>query len=122
MTTEVQIGACVFRLSASADAGRWMSHAVLADTSERFGVECTGATEAEAIDRLLRWLRWQHDHTEALRVLQEREREYYRTVAASAFAVPSDDLLIVAQRNASLDQVDAARRRLDEVRASRPGE
>jgi hypothetical protein len=122
MTTELQVGDCTYRLSASVHAGRWVSSAARADTGERFGVECAGATETEALDRLVRWLRWQSDHTAALLVLQECEREYHRTVAGSAFVAPSHDPQIVEQRGASLDQVDAARRRLDEVRASRPGE
>jgi hypothetical protein len=118
--SDLRIGDCTYRLSVSAHAGRWVSHAARADTGERFGVECAGATEIEALDRLVKWLNWQNDHTAALRVLQECEREYHRTVAGSAFAAPSHDRHIVEQR--SLDQVAAARRRLDEVRASRPGE
>jgi hypothetical protein len=119
---DLRIGDCTYRLGASADLGRWVSFAFRADTGERFGIVCAGATEGEAVDRLAKWLRWQHDHTTALRVLQECERDYHRTVAGSAFAASTHDLLGVEQRRASLDQVDAARRRLDEVRASRPGE
>jgi hypothetical protein len=119
---DLQIGDCTYRLSVSSDLGRWVSSASRADTGERFGIECAGATEAEAVDRLVKWLRWQSDHTAALRVLQERERDYHRTVADSAFAGSTHDLPGVERRRVSLDQVDAARRRLDEVRASRPGE
>jgi len=118
----LRIGDCTYRLGASPEPGRWVSYASRADSGERFGIVCAGATESEAVDRLAKWLRWQHDHKAALRVLQECERDYHRTVAGSAFAAPAHDLLGVEQRRASLDQVDAARRRLDEVRASRPGE
>ena len=122
MTTELQVGDSAYRLSVSAHAGRWVSSAARADTGERFGVECAGATETEALDRLVRWLRWQSDHTAALLVLQESEREYHRAVAGSAFTASALDQNIVEQRRTFLAQVDAARRRLDEVRASRPGE
>ena len=122
MMMELQIGDCTYRLHVSADLGRWLSYASRVDNGVRFGIECAGATETEAVERLVRWLRWQSDHTAALRALQERERDYHRTVAGSAFATSTHDQLGVEQRRASLDQVDAARRRLDEVRASRPGE
>jgi len=56
------------------------------------------------------------------RVRKESEREYHQAVAGSAFTASAHDQNIVEQRRTSLGQVDAARRRLDEVRASRPGE
>ncbi|HEY6509669.1 MAG TPA: hypothetical protein VIY56_16720, partial [Vicinamibacterales bacterium] len=119
---DLRIGDCTYRLGVTAEAGRWVSSALRTDTGERFGIECAGATEDEAVDRLVRWLRWQSDHTEAMRVLQDRERDYHRAVTGTAFETAASDPLGAEQRRIALDQVDSARRHLDEVRASRPGE
>lgn len=100
--------------------GRWVAHAERAGSGDRFGVECGGATEREATDRLNRWLEWQRAHTAALEALQAAERAYHRTIAGSAFASPTKGPSPIGLQKESLDSVEAARIRLDEIRASRP--
>lgn len=100
--------------------GRWIAHAERSDNGDRFGVECGGETEAEAIGRLSQWLEWQSEHTSALDALQRAEHAYHRTIAGSAFASPTEAPSAVELQKESLDQVEAARIRLDEVRARKP--
>lgn len=107
-----------YRLAATERDGQWRAQAVRADTGDRFGPEQTGATEQEALGRLTRWLEWQHAHAAALEELQGAERVYHRTLAsafASEAAGPGD-----ADRREALEAVDAARARLDDIRARRP--
>jgi hypothetical protein len=59
------------------------------------------------------WLEWQRDHAAALAALQEAQRAYHRTVVERALARETN----VQQ---ALDAVDAARVRLDAVRARKP--
>jgi hypothetical protein len=115
----LSIGDHTFDLFAEERAGRWMAHAVDARTRERFGVECSGETEREALDRLSRWLTWQREHADALAALQHAEQAYHRVLAGSAFAGPDEPSAVELQKD-SLDQVEAARMRLDEIRARRP--
>jgi hypothetical protein len=68
----------------------------------------------------VRWLEWQHEHAAALAALQGAERAYHRTLAGSAFADPSEGPTAIELQKESLEQVEAARTRLDEVRARRP--
>ena len=117
---ELSIGDRLYRISAIEREGAWLAHAALADTGHRFGVECAGATEAEAVDRVARWLDWQHEHTVALEALQSAERAYHRTMAGSAFVGAADEPTALDLQKESLEQVDAARVRLDEVRARKP--
>jgi len=117
---EITIGAVRYLVSASEHGGTWTASATRADTGERFGVECSGETEAQAVDRLTEWLRWQDEHTLALSGLQRAERDYHRTIAGSAFVGPSEGPSAVEMQKESLDLVEAARQRLDEVRARRP--
>ena len=90
------------------------------DTGDRFGIECAGASEADAVDRLTRWLEWQSEHTAALEALQRAEHAYHRTIAGSAFASPTEGPSAIELQKESLEQVEAARVRLDEVRARKP--
>jgi hypothetical protein len=60
---DLRIGDCTYRLSVAADLGRWVSYASHLETGERFGIECAGATEAEAVDRHHNRLRSQKDKT-----------------------------------------------------------
>jgi len=108
-------------VSASEKAGAWTAVATRADTGERFGVECTGETEAAATARLKEWLAWQDEHTRALAALQRVQHDYHRSVAASAFAGPAAGLEAEGRQKESLDFVEAARQQLDQVRARRPG-
>lgn len=100
--------------------GRWVAHAVREDTGHPFGIECTGATEHEAIERLTRWLDWQSEHAEALHQLQQAERAYHRTIAGSAFASPTEGPTPLELQRDALAAVEAARVRLDEVRGRKP--
>jgi hypothetical protein len=100
--------------------GRWMARAVREDTGDPFGIEFAAATEREAIERLTQWLEWQHDHASALDQLQQAERAYHRTIAGSAFANPTEGPTAVELQRDSLAAVEAARIRLDEVRARKP--
>ena len=59
---------------------------------------------------------WQREHAAALAELQEAQRVYHRTVATTAFQGAAEE----PARRASLEALDAARVRLDEVRARRP--
>jgi hypothetical protein len=100
--------------------GQWIARAVREDTGDPFGIECSGATEADARARLTRWLEWQREHTAALADLQQAERAYHRTIAGSAFASVSEGPSAVEMQKESLAAVEAARVRLDEVRARKP--
>ena len=116
----VTLGQDDFRLVTSERDGRWLAHAERAGSGERFGVEYTGASEAEAVERLSRWLEWQHEHTAALEALQRAERAYHRTIAGSAFASAAEGPSAIELQKESLEQVEAARIRLDEIRARKP--
>ena len=66
------------------------------------------------------WLEWQREHSAALEALQEAQRAYHRTIAGSAFASPSEGPTAIELQKESLDIVEAARVRLDEIRNRRP--
>jgi hypothetical protein len=100
--------------------GRWVAHAVREDTGHPFGIECAGATEREAIDQLRRWLEWQSAHAAALDELQQTERAYHRTIAGSAFASPTEGPTPHELQRDALAAVEAARVRLDAIRARKP--
>jgi hypothetical protein len=100
--------------------GQWIAHAERADNGERFGIEYAGRSADEAADRLVRWLEWQHEHTMALQELQRAERAFHRTVAGSAFANPTEGPTAIELQKESLEVVEAARTRLDEVRSRKP--
>jgi len=120
MMTDISIGTVRYRLVAVERDGRWIAHAERADNGDRFGVECAGATEAEALQRMQEWLAWQHEHADALEALQIAERAYHRTIAGSAFASPTEGPSPGEMQKESLDALEAARARLDEIRARRP--
>jgi hypothetical protein len=63
---------------------------------------------------------WQRDHAAALAELQEAQRVYHRTVAATAFAGAAERPSGEEMRRASLEALDAARITLDDVRARKP--
>jgi hypothetical protein len=100
--------------------GQWIAHAERLDNGDPFGVECTGASRDEATARLTRWLEWQAAHAAALAELQQAERRYHRTIAGSAFASPTEGPSPLEMQKESLEAVEAARIRLDEVRARKP--
>jgi hypothetical protein len=114
------IGGLNLTLHATVRDGQWIARAVRDDNGDPFGIDCAGATDAEAIARLTRWLEWQREHTEALAALQQAERAYHRTIAGSAFASPTEGPSAIEVQKESLDAVEAARVHLDEVRGRRP--
>jgi soluble lytic murein transglycosylase-like protein len=116
----VSLGDARYRLVATDRDGQFFAHAVRDDNGDPFGVECSGATEAAAIERLTRWLEWQHEHAAALEALQHAERAYHRTIAGSAFASPTEGPSALEMQKESLDAVEAARVRLDDIRTRKP--
>jgi hypothetical protein len=109
-----------YRIRTLASGPGWVAWAERDEDGSRFGIECTASTEAEAIARLTRWLDWQGEHTAALAALQGAERDYHRTIAGSAFASADEGPSPVEMQRDALRAVEAARLRLDEVRARRP--
>jgi len=99
---------------------QWIARAVRTDTGDPFGIECAGETHDEAVDLLTRWLDWQREHAAALQALQQAERAYHRTIAGSAFANPTEGPTPIELQKESLEAVEAARMRLDEIRARKP--
>jgi hypothetical protein len=100
--------------------GQWIARAEDEETGDPFGIETSGASEAAAVERLSNWLDWQRDHAEALQALQQAERAYHRTIAGSAFLRTTEDPSPIELQKESLDAVEAARIRLDEIRARKP--
>lgn len=116
----ISIGTVCYRIVCAPRDGQWIARAERVDNGDRFGIECGGATEPAAIERMHRWLEWQRDHTEALAELQVAERAYHRTIAGSAFASATEGPSPVEMQKESLDAVEAARARLDEIRSRKP--
>jgi hypothetical protein len=117
---QVTIGDVEYRLICVQRDGQWLAHAEREATGDPFGIECSGASEDDAIARLTRWLQWQSEHAAALDALQRAENAYHRTIAGSAFASATEGPSAIELQKESLDAVEAARVRLDEVRARRP--
>ena len=113
---DLTVGSTTYDLTATERDGSFVAHAVKGDSRERFGIETTGASAAEALDKLTRWLEWQFEHTQALEALQQAERVYHRAMADAAFGSPEAG----GASRESLDAVNAARMTLDDVRARRP--
>jgi hypothetical protein len=117
---QITLGPLQYRLAATERDGQWVAHAIRDDNGDPFGIECAGPTETEALDRLATWLEWQHEHATALEALQQAERAYHRTIAGSAFASPTEGPTPIELQKESLEAVESARVRLDDVRARRP--
>ena len=117
---KTSIGGTRLIVQATERDGQWMARAAREDNGDPFGIECAGASEAEAVARLTGWLEWQREHTSALEALQQAERAYHRTIAGSAFASPTEGPTAIELQKESLDAVEAARVRLDEIRTRRP--
>ena len=116
---DLTLGPHTYTLHATEHAGTATAHAVRVDTGDRFGIDVTGNSEPEALDTLTRWLEWQYEHTQALEALQQAERGYHRSLADAAFAIARDSSAVDGSK-VSLEQVDAARKTLDDVRGRRP--
>jgi hypothetical protein len=118
--THITVGDRRYRLLTTERDGRWTARAERDDTGDPFGIECAGDSEPEATARLTRWLEWQGEHAAALEELQRAERAYHRTIAGSAFASPTEGPSALEMQKESLDAVETARVRLDDVRARKP--
>jgi hypothetical protein len=116
---QLLLDGAAFRLRAVERGGAWVAAAEQIDKGARFGIECSGASEGEALDRLAAWLTWQHEHAAALAALQDAEGDYHRTIAGSAFGTSAAAAAQDATQD-GLNAVAAARVRLDEIRARRP--
>ena len=114
------LGSVTYRLVASERDRQWVAHAELVHNGDRFGIECAGPSQENAIARLSAWLEWQSEHRAALSALQDAEGAYHRTIAGSAFASPTEGPTAIELQKESLEAVEAARVRLDEVRARKP--
>ena len=108
-----------YRIVASRRGEGWVARAERDDTCQPFGIECAGATEGESVERMSRWLEWQVAHSAALEVLQSAERAYHRTVASRAFVTASASATSEPLWE-SLQAVNEARIRLDDIRSRRP--
>lgn len=117
---DLSIGNATYRLVTEERDGQWFARAERSGTGDRFGMERSGSSERDAIDRLARWLEWQSEHTAALEALQQAEHAYHRTIAGSAFASPTEGPSAIEMQKESLEQVEAARVQLDGVRARKP--
>ena len=117
---DIAVGRLRYLVRVAHQGSLWVAVAERAETGERYGAECSGGSEAEAVDRLRAWLTWQHQHESALEALQLAERTYHKLLAASAFVSPGEGSTSVEAKRESLDAVEQARRQLDEVRARRP--
>jgi len=70
-----------------------------------------------------RWLAWQREHTAALEALQEAQRAYHRAAVGNqqlAVGSPPSREALRRDRSVYLEALDAARIRLDQVRARKP--
>jgi len=109
-----------YRIEATQRDGRWMARARREDNGDPFGIECTGATESDAIARLTAWLEWQREHAAALEALQRAEQIYHRAIAGSAFVSATEGPSAVEIQKEALATVESARVTLDEIRARKP--
>jgi hypothetical protein len=107
-----------YRIITSERDGHVVARARRSDTGDPFGIECSGATAEEATRRLTAWLTWQEEHAAALAALQQAEQAYHRTIAGSAFASAVESAVELQQE--SLNALEAARVRLDEIRTRKP--
>ena len=117
---DLSIGTETYRLIAAARGGRWMAYAVRVASGDRFGMELNGPTETDVVTRLTAWLEWQSEHAAALAALQSAEQSFHRTIAGSAFINANEEPTVMEVQRESLNHVEAARVRLDEVRARQP--
>ncbi len=119
MTRHLSFGDARFEIAARPDGAQWVAQARREDRRESHGPAFRAASEMEALDRCAAWLTWQQEHEAALRALQAAQRTYQRAVTAGAFAPPADGPGPDAEREA-LQEMEAARVRLEEVRERQP--
>ena len=117
---DLSVGAVRYHIVAIERDQQWVAHAERMDTGARFGAECGGGSAEEACARVARWLEWQDEHASALEDLQRAEHAYHRTIAGSAFSSPVEGPSALEMQKESLEALEAARLRLDEIRSRRP--
>jgi hypothetical protein len=117
---EITLGQRRYRIIANEHGSDWLAHAERSENADPFGIECVAETESDAIQRVAEWLEWQHEHATALEALGRAERVYHRTIAGSAFGSVTDGSTPFELQKESLEAVEAARVRLDEIRARKP--
>ena len=115
---ELTIGDRRYVLHVEQRAGGWVAHAQRPQDGARVSADWTGKSKDDVVWRLSRWLTWQVEHEVTLEALQEAERTYHRLIAGAAFSGVESEGAGLQQE--ALEAVDAARTRLDEVRASQP--
>lgn len=118
--TQVDIGADSFTLHVVSRDETCVAYARRVTNGDRFGIECAGRSETEAIERMTRWLEWQHEHAAALESLRSAEQAYHRTVAGTAFTASPGVEDDATERRDRLDRMELARAELDEVRSRNP--
>jgi hypothetical protein len=116
----ISIAGVAYRLNAVERDGQWVARAEREENGRLFGAEYSGATEIAALDGLSQWLEWQHEHQKALEALQAAERAYHRAVAGSAFVNSAEASSASGLQKESLDVLEMARIKLDEVRNRKP--
>ena len=115
-----------FNLTSIERAGQWIAHAIREDNGERFLFFCKAVLAA--LPKLPHWPDMLHTNdwqTGLLPVLLREttpraERDYHRAIAGSAFANPTESPGPFELQKESLEAVEAARVRLDEIRARKP--
>jgi len=115
---ELVVGDRRYQLHIEERAGVWTAHAEQSGNGARVSADWKGESRDEVVSRLSRWLTWHVEHELALEDLQETERTYHRMIAGLAFSAVEGEGAGAQQE--ALQMVDAARKRLDEVRASQP--
>ena len=116
----IDVATVTYRVKVERRDGHWIARAEHADTGDRHGVDCAGATEDEAVARLQRWLTWQAAHAAALAELQRTEHAFHRAITTDAFATVGDRPGAAERQKHRLETLEAARTRLDEIRAQKP--
>jgi hypothetical protein len=117
---QLVVGGVSYRIVIIDRDGQYVAHAERADNGDRFGIDCAGVSRDAAAARLKRWLEWQNEHVSALAELQKAEHAYHRTIAGSAFASPGEGPSAIEMQKESLEVLEAARLRLDDIRNRRP--
>lgn len=118
--TVIIVGDVTFRITARRQEGQWIAYAERTDSGGRVGPLFAGDEEAEVRRRVVAWLEWQQEHAAALAALQDAERSYQRSIAGSAFASAIEDPSPIEIQKESLQRLEEARLRLDEIRKQKP--
>ncbi|MDE3156481.1 MAG: hypothetical protein KGN76_15365 [Acidobacteriota bacterium] len=119
MERTLSTGGATFTITARQEGREWIAEARREGRRDNHGPVFRAETPEAALDRCAAWLGWQQEHEAALVALQEAERVYQRAVAAGAFAPPGDGPGPEVASEA-LQDMEAARVRLEEIRRRQP--